>query len=214
MDNSSLSNLLLGILIIGFLIILFLTVLIIVIALFAFRWFQRLTTPDVTELQQRFARMQAANPQVPVEVLVQQIIRQQALRSGIVGAVTGIGGFVTLPIALPIDLILSMSLQAAMIRFIATLYGHGNPDSQEAKLQTYLVMSGGTEVSGVSFRLIMRLVVRMLGESLAHLVPIFGAVVGFGINYAMAQATGKIAMRWYSGAARAVPEVPTRRRLR
>jgi hypothetical protein len=213
MDNSSLSNLLLGILMIGFVIILFLTVFIIVIALYAFRWFQRLTTPDVMELQQRFARMQAANPQAPVEVLVQQIIREQALRSGIVGAITGIGGFVTLPIALPIDLILSMRLQAAMIRFIATLYGHGNPDSQEAKLQTYLVMSGGTEVSGVSFRLIMRIVVRMLGESFAHLVPIFGAVVGFGINYIIAQTTGKIAMRWYSGTARAVPEAPARTRL-
>jgi uncharacterized protein (DUF697 family) len=213
MDSQSLWNLLLGILIVGFLISLLVILVLIVIAIFAFRWFQHLLTPDMTELQRRLAQLQRANPQAPVEVLVQKIIRQQSLRAGIVGALTGIGGFITLPVALPVDLILSMRIQATMVRFIATLYGHGNPNSQEAKLETYLVMSGGTEVSEASFSIIMRIVARILGESLSIFLPFFGAAVGFGVNYFIAQATGNIAIRWYSGpAARAQHEIPAQTR--
>jgi hypothetical protein len=85
-----------------------------------------------------------------------------------------------------------------MVNFIAMLYGHVNPDSDEMKLQTYLVMAGGTEATETSFGIIMRIVARILGESFSIVLPVFGAIVGFGVNYFIAQATGNIAMRWYA----------------
>ena len=64
-------------------------------------------------------------------------------------------------------------------------------------------------IVGIGARIIMRIVARILGESLSIFLPFFGAVVGFGVNYFIAQATGNIAMRWYSGpAARAQHEIP------
>ena len=72
------------------------------------------------------------------------------------------------------------------------------PDSEEMKLQTYLVMAGGTEATERSFGIIMRIVARLVGESFSIVLPVFGAVVGFGVNYFIAQATGNVAMRWYS----------------
>jgi hypothetical protein len=44
----------------------------------------------------------------------------------------------------------------------------------------------------------MRIIARLVGESFSIVLPVFGAIVGFGVNYFIAQATGNIAMRWYS----------------
>ena len=44
-----------------------------------------------------------------------------------------------------------------MVQFIAALYGHGQPSAEEAKLQTYLVMTGGVEVTEASFKFILNL---------------------------------------------------------
>ncbi len=197
MDNS-LSNLLLVALGLWLLISCALIVLCIVFVFFAFRSFQRFLAPDITEINRRFRALQAANPRDSTEMLVQKIVNQQSLRAAIVGAITGIGGFITLPITLPIDLLLSLRIQATMVQFIATLYGHGNPDSEELKLQTYLVMSGGTEVTEASFDVIMRILARIVGETFSIFLPVLGVIVGFAVNYFIAQATGKIAVRWYS----------------
>lgn len=198
MDNNSLSNVLLVFLAIWLLISCGLLVLIIIFAIFAFRWSRRFLTPDITAINARYQVLRAANPQATTEQLVHKIINQQALRAGIVGAITGIGGFVTLPVTLPIDLLVSLRIQATMVQFIATIYGFGNPDSEELKLQTYIVMSGGTEATEASFNVIMRIIVRLVGETFSILLPVFGLAVGFGVNYAIAEATGNIAMRWYS----------------
>jgi len=194
-DNQTLLRLIL----ILFVSALLIGVVLIGLVIFAFRRFQRFVMPDLGEMQRRLAKMRADNPQASTEALVAKIIRQQSFKCGLVGAVTGLGGFITLPIAIPVDILLSLRLQATMVQFIAMLYGETSPDSQELKLQTYLVMSGGAEVTEASFKFIMRTVLRILGDSLAKLIPVIGAGVGFIVNYALAQATGNIAMRWYAG---------------
>ena len=195
MDNQTLLRLIL----ILFVITILIGVVLIGLVIFAFRRFQRFVMPDLGEMQRKLAKMRADNPQASTEALVGKIIRQQSFKCGVVGALTGLGGFITLPVAIPVDILVSLRLQATMVQFIAMLYGETQPDSQELKLQTYLVMSGGAEVTEASFKFVMRVVLRILGDSLAKLIPVIGAVVGFIVNYALAQATGNIAMRWYAG---------------
>ncbi|MCC7449280.1 MAG: EcsC family protein [Anaerolineae bacterium] len=197
MDNDTLLRLIL----ILFVIALLISVVLIGLVVFAFRRFQRFVTPDIGGMQRKLAQLRADNPNASTEALVGKIIHQQSFKSGLVGAITGLGGFVTLPIAIPVDVLVSLRLQATMVQFIAMLYGETQPDSQELKLQTYLVMSGGVKVTETSFQFIMKIVLRILGKSLAKLVPVIGAVVGFIVNYALAQTTGNIAMRWYAGKA-------------
>src|SRR5262245_47570871 len=107
MDNS-LGNLLLIALVIWVLIALLFVVFLVAVAFFALRWLQRYIAPDIADMNKKLAALRAANPGVSTDVLVRRIVRQQALKAGIVGAITGIGGFVTLPITLPIDLIASL----------------------------------------------------------------------------------------------------------
>jgi hypothetical protein len=194
-DNQTLLRLILILFVIAILI----GIVLIGLVIFAFRRFQRFVTPDIGAMQRKLAQLRARNPNASNEALVGKIIREQSFKCGLVGAVTGLGGFITLPIAIPVDILLSMRLQATMVQFIAMLYGETNPDSQELKLQTYLVMSGGVEVTEGSFNFIMKVILRILGDSLSKLVPFIGAGVGFAVNYLFAQATGNIAMRWYAG---------------
>ena len=170
-----------------------------IVLFLAYRQFQHMIAPDAVAMKLRFDELRAANRQLSDEDLVQKIINQQALKCGLVGAVTGLGGFFTLPIALPIDILLSMRIQAAMVQFIEMVYRRESlPGSDGHKLQTYLVMSGSVDVSETATSIIMKLVVRVLGESLSIFIPAIGAAVGFGVNYAIARGTGTVAMRLYS----------------
>src|SRR6266852_5619393 len=94
----------------------------IILILFAFRWVQRLVTPDVGAMQRKLATLRAANPTLSNEALIGTIIRQQSFKCGVIGAITGLGGFITLPVALPIDILMSMRIQSAMVQFIALVY--------------------------------------------------------------------------------------------
>src|SRR5260221_11977273 len=107
-------------------------------------------------MTQSLSDWRGTNPQASTDALVGKIIRRQALKCGIVGAITGLGGFITLPVALPVDILVSMRLQATMVQFIALLYEHGAPNTEELKLQTYMVMTGGVKLTETTFEVIMK----------------------------------------------------------
>lgn len=171
------------------------------VALFIFgrRWVESFVEPDVAGIHQQFVALQRQNPQAEPAALVRRVINQQAVKCGIVGAVTGFGGFVTLPIALPFDLLLTARYQSTMVSFIGQIYG--NQGSVENKAATYAVLTGSTQATQLSVRLIQRYLPRIIGKSFAKLIPFFGALISFAVNYVLAQATGRIAVRWYESRA-------------
>ncbi len=178
-------------------------VLLIVAAYLAVKQIQRFFSADVSQLQMQLDQLRAANPRLDNEALVRKIINGQSLKCGLVGAIAALGGFITLPVALPIDILMSMRIQAAMVQFIAAAYQDTTDSTgRQVKLQTQMVMSGSVEVTETATSLIMRFVLRLLGESLSLLIPVIGVVVGFGVNYAIAQATGNMALRFYAAQAR------------
>lgn len=195
MDNSTLVNILLSIAV-GFIVLL---VILLIGAFFAIRQLRRFIAPDVNTMQRELDALRRSNATLSNDALVRKIISRQSFKCGLVGAIAGIGGFLTLPIALPADILMSMRIQHAMVQFIAMLYSQHAVSPEEMNLQTTLVMSGGVKLTETSISLIMRGVVRLLGESLSIIVPAVGVVVGFIVNYGIAQATGKVAMRFYAG---------------
>jgi len=181
------------------------TVGVIVLSIFAVitgnRILNEFATPDSTRMQQTFAKLQAKNPNATPDELVKKIISRQSWRCGLLGAITGVGGLVTIPIALPIDMITSLRIQTAMVNFIALAY-NVKPDQMESQVINVVVMSGGRQASEyvtqrVTTRLIARLSARVAGKSLVKLVPFVGAIVGFMFNYILTQATGRAAMQYY-----------------
>jgi uncharacterized protein (DUF697 family) len=184
------------------------SVLLAVVAFLAFQRFTRYVNPDLTNIENEFARMQKRLPNASREALLNRIIAQQSRRAGIIGAVTSLGGFFTLPITLPVDVLLSLQVQNRMVEFIAASYGKTQANDYEARIRTYLVMTGGIRATETTSRLMMRFLTRILGKSFAKLIPFVGAIIGFAVNYAIARATGELALRWYSGKLPVGPNLP------
>lgn len=211
-DREVLWSLLLGLACLGGFITLLLTASVIVV-LSGTRWarsaFERWIRPDPTGLRTRLTQLQQRHPTLNNDALVEQIVAQQSLKAGLVGALTGLGGFAALPIAIPVDFALSTQLQVSLIHFIAGLYAPSQTPEQ-LQAQTYLILAGNRLTQQVLeassraaeaalTRLLTRLLAETVAESLLKVVPLVGAVVGFVFSYATARATGRLAARWYRG---------------
>lgn len=174
--------------------------LMVVLAYVVIRRLSRFTSPDIGELQRQFAQLQKEHPNGDPDSLLSTIIQRQSLRCGIVGAIAGLGGFVTLPIALPVDVLLSLRIQATLVQFIATTYAQSSDSSAGQRLQRMLLTSGSVRVTETAFSTLTKFALRLLGKSLSIFIPVIGVVIGFAVNYVIAQATGQAALRWYSRA--------------
>lgn len=194
-----------NILLIAFLLLCALPVMIVaVVGFLLYRMTQsRLDTflsPDISKLLSEFQKQRSVHPETSTEELVGKIIHKQALKAGIVGAITGLGGFFTLPIALPIDIIASLRLQAALVEFIASVFGHGGNNERESKIRTLLIMSASGQITERTTEVAIKFLLRVIGKSLSKVVPFLGAAISFGVNYAIVRGVGWGAVRWYGRA--------------
>lgn len=162
------------------------------------QWLEQWFEPNPEILRQRMEALRQKNPNATTEQLVSKMIQRQALRAGVVGAITGIGGFWTLPIGLPVDLALSYQIQATLVSFIAYLYGDTNTDSVESRVRAYLVMTGSSKATQTTTNFLMRMAVRIAGKSFSKVIPFVGAAISFAVNYLIVQLMGRAAARWYA----------------
>lgn len=168
---------------------------------------QRYLTPDVEELRARFEQMKARNPDLTADQLVQKIINQQALRSGIVGALTSVGGLPTLPFGLTIDLIASSRIQSATLYLISwALDPQGTRSTVPVLnlLQAFRLVEGASveeivaaQTQAIGSQVTRRLAVMLAEKAFAKVIPGLGLVIGFVVNYAMAQGVSRVAVHWY-----------------
>ena len=172
----------------------------ILVVVFGRRWVEGLIEPDVESLHQHLNDLKRDHPDWDNDKLIASVVNRQAFKCGVVGALTGFGGFATLPIGLPIDLVLTARYQSSMVSFIAQVYGYET--SLENRAATYAVMSGSTEVSKMTLAVLQKYLPRFAGKTLSKLIPIVGAVVAFGVNYVLAQSTARLAKRWYQSKTR------------
>jgi uncharacterized protein (DUF697 family) len=163
------------------------------------RYLRGISTPDIARITAEYEAMRAAHPGLTTDQLVRQVIRRQAFRCGVIGAITGFGGFFTLIIGLPIDILASTHIQASMVQFIATAYGRGRVSETELRARQLLILSGGGRLVSSTSEATIAFATRFISKSLAKFIPLIGAVISFAVNYAFAQAAGNLAQRWYSG---------------
>ncbi len=171
---------------------------------------QRLLTPEVSDLQKRFDTLRAANPGTSPDKFVAQIIHRQALRSGIVGALTSVGGVWVLPLGLAIDLYTSARNQAATMHFLAWANGIRDED-RVLKIGEMLALRGLENKinipeetlmnwqTGFASRVYAEIAGQVLQKSFAKLIPGLGLITGFVVNYASARLFAMAAQAYYSG---------------
>lgn len=160
-----------------------------------------LIDPNTDQMQASFEKLREQYPNKTPDQLVRRVIQRQSVRCGLVGLVTSIGGFVTLPIALPIDMVLTYRIQGAMVNFIARAYGRDPVFLKEDEAVAALVMFGTSKVTTSATQAAMKVVLEVGGKTLSKVVPLAGAIIGFLMNYLTTQATGYLAAGVYSGQA-------------
>ncbi|GAB4508713.1 MAG: hypothetical protein OHK0046_01980 [Anaerolineae bacterium] len=165
---------------------------------FFIRQLNSFTSPNMPKMLEEYTEQLRKNPNINRRQLMQRIIRRQSLKAGLVGAITGLGGFWTLPIALPADILISLRIQAATVDFIAAVYGHTQYNQVETRVRQYLITTGGVKAMESTTNYLTRLAVRLMGKWFSKLIPIISAVISFTVNYAFAQAGANIAMQWYA----------------
>ncbi len=156
----------------------------------------------------------------------QRIVRRYALRCGAVGAITGLWVGSVLEATIPASAVSTLALQVRMILSVATVYGHRS-ETRDLETDVLLIMAGdaakevvkraGIEASrDLAWRAMTRplaastvravtpwqhgglvVLTRRPSAAAASLVPLVGAPVGFGLDYAYARAVGARALAYY-----------------
>jgi hypothetical protein len=174
-------------------------------------------------------KLRAQNPGITDDALARKIMSRKAMKNGLVGAITGLGGLITLPVAIPADLATTWRVQATMAVAIAYVYGH-NLTTTDLKTDIYIIIAGESaievlkrlgieitkavtkktidkyvtrEVMKKIWAVIGQKIVTIAGEksltSLAKMVPLVGAPVGFVFDWTATRTVGDFAIKYYSG---------------
>jgi hypothetical protein len=100
-------------------------------------------TVDSHESKKYIETIRSTNPSLSRRDIAQKIVDEQSLNNGLFGAVTGLGSAITLPIALPLDIIKGWRIQSFMIRCLAEIYGY-TPQNTDLKTSILLLISNGS----------------------------------------------------------------------
>ncbi|HEY9612493.1 EcsC family protein [Allocoleopsis sp.] len=95
------------------------------------------------EITNYINKLGSYNPEFTNKQIAEKIVNEQSINSGLLGAVTGLGGLITLPATIPIDLVKAYKIQAFTIRSIAYIYGY-TPENTDSKTDIFLVLSNGS----------------------------------------------------------------------
>ena len=158
---------------------------------------------------------------------IHDLIMYESLKSGGVGFLTGLGGFLTLPIALPADMVGVWCLQARMVGAIAEINGYSIKDSS---VQTGILLCLiGSDISAavrncgvkVTTRITEALIKKIPGEilieinkkvgfrlltkagekgiiNLSKMVPVFGGVFSGTFDTLSTKVVGECAQRFFA----------------
>lgn len=163
-----------------------------------------------------------------LEEKVDGLIRSQAILSGTTGFLTGLGGWVALPVTLPASLTSGLLVQTRLILAIARMAGH-DPREPQVRVLVMACLCGnaakgvlknfgvklGTQltrsvVQGLTSKLIWG-VEKAIGKRLAvswaqtgaknlvKLAPLAGGLIGAGIDGLATRSVGRIAKHLFFG---------------
>ena len=115
-----------------------------------------------------------------IEGQIAALIRAASAQAGLVGFATGLGGLITLPIALPANIAGVLTLQINLIQEIARLRGHPL-DSERVRTLTLACLAGNTafdvlKTAGVRVgeRLTLQAIAQLSGPTLARIAELVG----------------------------------------
>lgn len=172
---------------------------------------------NIYDLAEDYRRKSSSTDQA-----ISKLITAQITKATVTGAVTGLGGLLTLPVALPADLAGCLAIQLRMIGAIAVLRGY-DPSDDQVRTFAYacLVGTGATDLlkgAGIKIgvkmteKLVQKIPGRILIKinqkvgfrlitkggskgivNLGKMIPFVGAPIGGGFNLVETSSIAKVA---------------------
>ena len=180
---------------------------------------------DADVIRNYVAQMRKSHPGLSKDELAQTIVSRRALKNGMIGALTGVGGAPALPFTVPTNVIATWRVQVFTIMCVAHVYGHLD-QTEDLRTDIYMILAGdaanealkrtGIELTKNATRSAIRKyanantikqVNKVLGKkiisssaqkTMVRMVPVIGAAVGFIFDWSAAQSFGKNAITYYS----------------
>lgn len=162
------------------------------------------------------------------EKAIDRLVSNQRLKCTATGFVTGLGGLVTLPVAIPADLASSLYIEIRMIAAIAAIRGF-DVESDEVRTLIYLCLVGNSagdilKQAGIKYMtdlaakklipLLSKKIAEKVAENvasklllktaakglpkLAKMVPVVGGIAGDAYNYAEVSTFAKVARKRFN----------------
>jgi len=162
------------------------------------------------------------------EKAIDRLVSNQRLKCTATGFVTGLGGLVTLPVAIPADLASSLYIEIRMIAAIAAIRGF-DVESDEVRTLIYLCLVGNSagdilKQAGIKYMtdlaakklipLLSKKIAEKVAENvasklllktaakglpkLAKMVPVVGGIAGGAYNYAEVSTFAKVARKRFN----------------
>lgn len=156
------------------------------------------------------------------EKAISKLIASQVTKATVTGAITGLGGVITLPVAIPADLAGSLAIQLRMIGAIAVLRGY-DPSDDQVRTFAYACLLGSSAtdlLKGAGIKLGVKMTEKLVQKvpgkvlvkinqkvgfrlvtkggskgivNLGKMVPFIGAPIGGGFNLVETKVIAKAA---------------------
>lgn len=151
---------------------------------------------DTKHLHKRLEALKSRHPEASRDELLEKLIRREMLHTGLIGFFAGLGGVITLPIALPLDILSTLKIQYRLANFILHLDDVNEPEDNKTEgLKSMALVFGYNQLSDLGGKLTLKLIVKYTPQTLLKSVPLAGGVAGFFLNYCGTRAVGTLAMK-------------------
>ena len=175
------------------------------------------------------SKLREQDPEISNIKLAKKILSRKSLKNGLVGAITGVGGMITLPFTVPADLIVTWQMQVYLALTIAHIFGHTDKTT-DLKTDVYIIIAGDTSKEALKrlgieigtavtqkaiqknvtkemmtkiWKVIPQKIITKAGQksvtSFSKMVPLIGAPIGFIFDYFATRTVGNMAIKYYSG---------------
>lgn len=174
-------------------------------------------------------KLRAQNTNISNDALAKKIVKRKSFKNGLLGAATGVGGAILLPVGIPADIVYSFKIQASMACAVAYVYGH-TENTTDLKTDIYIIIAGNMakdalktlgieatksvtkktiekyvtrEIMKQINKVVSRKIITKSGEKsltrIAKMVPLVGAPIGFVFDWSSCRLVGRNAIKYYNG---------------
>ena len=152
----------------------------------------KLFSEDISHLTRKEATYRQRFPNEDEAQILQRVIRSEARIAGTVGFFAGLGGIVTLPITLPINILATIRIQYRLAEFLIS-----KQESQSLRIDTQrakalAVVFGSSRLSDAGIQVAIRTAGKYAPQAALKCIPLIGAITGFLIDYYGTRTVGKL----------------------